>query len=92
VLGAGFNPLDGPPAGLFRGQSTDRHLRVTSDLDAEAASDVEGLTADFIDVNIQMRGQELDREGREGVVAPIINAVVFGIPFGDDDIVFERRR
>src|SRR6266481_1628434 len=62
VLGAGFDPLDGPPTGLFRRQSADGHLRVTRNLDAEAASDVESLNPDLIDMNVQVRGQELDRE------------------------------
>src|ERR1035441_4682580 len=51
VLRAGFDPFDGTPSGLFRRQCADRHLRVTRDLDAEAASDVESLTPDFIDMN-----------------------------------------
>src|SRR6266404_5754552 len=62
VLGAGFDPLDGPPTGLFRRQSADGHLRVTRNLDAEAASDIERLHTDLIDMNLQMRGQELNRE------------------------------
>src|SRR4029077_7299171 len=63
VLGAGFDPLDGPSAGLLQCQSADRHLRVTGDLDAETASDVESLNPDLIDMSVQMRGEELDREG-----------------------------
>ncbi len=42
-------------------------------------------------MNAQMRGQKLNRERRKRIVAPVIDAIVFGIPFGDDDIVFQRR-
>src|SRR6266853_1406456 len=62
VLGAGLDPLDGSSTGLFRCQSADRHLRITRDLDAEATTNIERLHPDLIDMNIQMRGQELDRE------------------------------
>src|SRR5258708_29541401 len=52
VLGAGFDPLDGPSTGLFRRQSADRHLRRTRDFDPEAASAVESLNPGLIDMNV----------------------------------------
>ena len=59
---AGLHPFDGPAARLPRGQRAHRHLRVVRDLDAEAAADVEGLHADLVNVDAQVRRQELDRE------------------------------
>src|SRR3981081_2545467 len=90
VLGARFNPLDGTPPGLLRSQRTYSHLRVAGDLDAEAAADIEGLHPNPVDLHLQMRRQELDGERRKRIVAPVMNVLVFRVPLGNDDIVFER--
>src|SRR5260370_10133024 len=60
VLGARFNPLDRTPPGLLRSQRTYSHLRITGDLDAEAAPDVEGLHAHPVDGNLKMRLPQRD--------------------------------
>ena len=65
VLGAGFNPLDRASASFPRSQRAHRHLRIAGDLDAEAAADIEGLHADLVDVYVQVRRQELDRQTTE---------------------------
>src|SRR6267378_5247782 len=65
VLGAGFNPLDRTPPGLLRSQRTYSHLRITGDLDAEAAADIEGLDANPVDLHLEMCRQELDGERRK---------------------------
>src|SRR5882724_725355 len=91
VLGARFDPLDGAATSLFRGEGADCHLRVRGDFDAETSADIEGLHADTVDADAQVRGDELDGERWKGVVAPVVDLLVFRVPLADDGVVFERR-
>ncbi len=91
VFGASLDPLNGTAAGFLGGQGADRHLRIAGDLDAEAAADVEGLDANAIDVDVQVRREKLNGERGKRIVAPVVDALVFGIPLSDDDVVLERR-
>ena len=69
--------LTGRPPAFLRSQGADRHLRIAGDLDAEAATDIGGLDANAVDVNLQMRGQKLDGKRRKGIVALVVDALVF---------------
>ena len=90
VLGAGLNPLDGPTAGLAGSQGAEGHVGIVGNLDAETTADVMGLDSKLVNANAQRRRQELNGKSREGVVAPEVDAVVLGVPLGDDGIVFQR--
>jgi len=62
VLGASFDPFDGAPTGFFRCKRANRHLRITGDLDAEAAADIKCLDANSVDRDAKMRRDELHCE------------------------------
>src|SRR5215470_4244796 len=62
VLRARLHPLDRASPGFLGSQRADRHLRVTRDLDAEAATDIGGFHANAINMNVQVRSKELNRE------------------------------
>src|SRR5438094_9082191 len=62
VLGARFHPLYRVSSGFLRSHRTDCHLRVAGDLDAKAATDIRGLHANAINVNIKMRREKLNGE------------------------------
>src|SRR5438876_9119125 len=62
VLGARFHPLYRVSSGFLRSHRTDCHLRVAGDLDAKAATDIRGLHANAINVNIKMRREKLRSE------------------------------
>ena len=38
-----------------------------------------------------MRGEKLYGKRREGIVAGVVNVIIFQIPLTDDNVVFERR-
>src|SRR5258708_30877886 len=59
--------------------------------DNETAADVEGLHTNAVDGNAEMRGDKLNGKRRKGIVAPIIDVLVFGIPMANHCIVFKRR-
>src|SRR5258708_33998741 len=61
-LGASLAPLHRAAAGFFRCKGTNRHLRITGDLDAKAAANIKRLDADPVDRNAEMRRDELHRE------------------------------
>src|ERR1700751_1739205 len=90
-LGTRLDPLNRTAAPFSGGEGAYRHLRLAGDLEAKPAADIEGLDANAVDVNVEVRSQKLDSEGRKRIVAPVVDAVVLVIPLGDDDIVFERR-
>src|SRR6266478_8925807 len=62
VLGASLDPLHRAATSFFRCKGANRHLRITGDLDAEAAADIKCLDANSVDGNSEMRRDELYRE------------------------------
>src|SRR5215467_10240356 len=92
MLRTGFDPLDRTASGFLGGEHTDSHLRISRDLDAKAAADIECLHANLVDVHTEMSGEKLDRKRGERIIAPIIKVIVLGIPLTYDHIVFERGR
>src|SRR5258708_5706669 len=76
VLGASLDPLHRAAAGFFRCKGTNRHLRITGDLDAKAAANIKRLNADPVDWNAEMRRDELHRECWERIVATIVDVLV----------------
>src|SRR5713226_2601084 len=91
VLGTSLDPLHRAATGFFRCKRANRHLRITGDLDPEAAADIKCLDANPVDWNSEMRRDELYRERRKGIVAPIVDVIVFRIPLTDNRIVLQRR-
>src|SRR5712692_1508540 len=91
VLGTCFHPLDRPSASFLRSQRDYGHLRIICDFYAKAAADVGSLHTNSVDVYIEMGREKLYGKRRKGIVAGIVDVIVFLIPFTDDDIVLERR-
>ncbi len=91
VLGARFDPLNGPATCFFGCERARGHLRITGDFDTEAAADVERLHTNAVDVNAEMRSDKLNGKRRKRIVAPIIDVLVFGIPMANHCIGFKRR-
>src|SRR6266436_2706422 len=54
VLGASFDPFDRAPTGLSPCERANRHLRITGDLDPEAAADIKCLDENSVDRDAKM--------------------------------------